>query len=247
MQTQEPYISGKSRSTDNGLYKFMQSIVGASPKKRFIKFVFLILIGWITGYLTIRRGINLTPASLKSYVLSLGILGPIIYSFIFIIRPFFLIPSIALFIAGGLAFGPVLGPLYASLGAAIGGTLGFWIARRMGHEYVMSKLKFGTSVIKNQQFSFSIVFLLSLLPIMPVTAINYGAGLSNMKFKSYFLAHILGLTPRAFAYGFFGSTLLEIGSFKFRMSVLVLLLLGFLMVYFRIYSRRSRLSGKIKH
>ncbi len=217
-------------------------IFGANPKKLFINFIFLILIGWITGFLAVRRGISLTPETFKNYALSLGSMGPVIYTVIFVIRPFFLIPSIALFVAGGVAFGPIFGPLYASIGAAFGGILGFWVARLMGHEYVMSRLKLGAGIIKNQKFSFSVVFLLSLLPIMPVTAINYGAGLSNMKFKNYLLAHVLGLTPRAFAYGFFGNALLEIGSPKFRASVLILLLMGFLMVCFRVRSKQTRLS-----
>jgi len=228
-------------------YNLTQRILGTNPKKRFVAFVFLILVGWITGFLAVRRGISLTPETFKNYVLSLGSIGPVIYTAIFIIRPFFLIPSIALFVAGGLAFGPIFGPLYASLGAAFGGTLGFWVARHMGHEYVMSRLKLGARVIEKEQFSFSLVFLLSLLPVMPVTAINYGAGLSRMKFKNYLTAHVLGLTPRAFAYGFFGNALLEIGSPEFRASVLILLLMGFLTVYFRLRSRRTRLSGKIKH
>ena len=150
-------------------YNLPQRILGTNPKKRFINFIFLILIGWITGFLVVRKGISLTPETFKNYVLSLGSIGPVIYTAIFIIRPFFLIPSIALFIAGGLAFGPIFGPLYASLGAAFGGTLGFWVARLMGHEYVMSRLKLGAGIIKNQKFSFSAVFLLSLLPCNQLT------------------------------------------------------------------------------
>ena len=139
-------------------------------RKRFIKFVILVGTGILFGYLTIRKGFHLTPESFKTYVVSLGILGPIFYIIIFTIRPLFLIPSIALFIAGGLAFGPVVGPLYASFGAAMGGSLGFWIARKMGHDYVMSKLKLGSQVVENTKFNFSVVFLLSLIPIMPVMA-----------------------------------------------------------------------------
>ena len=217
--------------------------VSSKSRKRFIKFVILVVSGFLIGYLTIRKGFHLTPESFKSYVVSMGALGPIVYVGIFIIRPLFLIPSIALFVAGGLAFGPVIGPLYASFGAAIGGTLGFWIARTMGHDYVMSKLKLGSQVIENTKFNFSVVFLLSLLPIMPVTVINYGAGLSRMKYNHYITAHVLGLTPRAFAYGFFGSTLLEIGSPKFRASLLVLLILGIFTVYFRFRSgNKSRID-----
>ena len=204
----------------------------------------LVILGFITGYLALRKGFHLTPESFKNFVVGMGALGPIIYVGIFIIRPLFLIPSIALFVAGGLAFGPVIGPIYASFGAAIGGTLGFWIARIMGHDYVMSKLKLGSQVVESTKFNFSVVFLLSLLPIMPVTVINYGAGLSLMKFKHYITAHVLGLTPRAFAFGFFGSTLLEIGSPRFRASLLLILILGMIAAYFRFRSKNKPKAGK---
>ena len=212
----------------------------SKAKKKFFKFIVLIFIGFALGGYFTRRGIHLTPESFKAFVLSLGILGPIIYVGIFVIRPLLLIPSIALFVGGGLAFGPILGPSYASVGAALGGTVGFWISRKMGHEYVIKKLKLGADLIDTTRFSFSVVFLLSLLPIMPVTVINYGAGLSTMKFKNYIVAHILGITPRAFAYGFFGSTLLEIGSAKFRIALLTLMIIGLVTAYFRLRSKLKK-------
>ena len=212
----------------------------SKAKKKFFKFIVLIFIGFALGGYFTRRGIHLTPESFKAFVLSLGILGPIIYVGIFVIRPLLLIPSIALFVGGGLAFGPILGPSYASVGAALGGTVGFWFSRKMGHEYVIKKLKLGADLIDTTRFSFSVVFLLSLLPIMPVTVINYGAGLSTMKFKNYIVAHILGITPRAFAYGFFGSTLLEIGSAKFRIALLALMTIGLVTAYFRLRSKLKK-------
>jgi uncharacterized membrane protein YdjX (TVP38/TMEM64 family) len=209
-------------------------------KKKFFKFLVLILMGFLIGFYFTRRGFQLTPESFKAFVLGLGLLGPIIYVGIFIIRPLFLIPSIALFIGGGLAFGPVLGPAYASLGAALGGTVGFWFSRLMGRDYVIKKLKLGAHMIDNTRFSFSVVFLLSLLPVMPVTVINYGAGLSSMKFKNFIVAHILGITPRAFAYGFFGSTLLDVGSRKFMASLTILVLMGIITAYFHLRSKKKK-------
>lgn len=218
--------------------KFLKSLWGGNPKKRFVKFIILIVIGLATSYLVMRKGMKLTPENFQAFVLSLGLMGPLIYTGIFIVRPLFLIPSIALFIAGGLAFGPFWGPLYASVGAAMGGALGFWVARKMGHDYVISKLKLGKEVIDNTRFSFSVVFILSLIPVMPVTVINYGAGLSLMNFRSYILAHMLGMVPRAFAYGFFGSTLLEIGSPRFRAALFILLIMAMVTVYVRLRSRQ---------
>jgi len=194
-------------------------------RNRFIQFLLILILGGATAYFTTRHGIRPTPEVVRHWILALGWVGPVLYVAVFVIRPLFLIPSILLFIAGGLAYGPFWGPLMASVGAAGGGALGFWIARRMGRDFVFSKLKLGADTIKNTRFNFSVVFLLSLLPVMPVTAINYGAGLSSMGFRHYLAAHVMGLTPRAFAYGYFGHTLLEIGSVRFRAAVMILLVL----------------------
>lgn len=130
----------------------IQPILG--QKKRFIQFVVMIIFGLATSFLFMKQGMQLTPEFFRNYVQSLGIADPVIYTSIFIIRPFFLIPSIAFLIAGGLAFGSIWGPIYASVGAAIGGGLAFLVARKMGHEYVMAKLKLGTGIIENARFGF---------------------------------------------------------------------------------------------
>jgi len=186
-----------------------------------------------------RRFMDFTPETFNAFISSLGLLGPAIYIGIFIIRPFFLISSIALFIAGGLAFGPLWGPLFASFGVTLGSSLGFFFARLMGHDYVYGRLKNKKYFIEDQKFSFSIVFLLSLLPIMPVTIINMGAGLSDMKFRPYIISHVLGVTPRAFAYGFFGSTLFATGTVKFKIALIIILVMVLLTVYFARKSKKK--------
>ena len=142
----------------------------------------MVSIGFTPNFITIRKGYNQTPESFRDLVLSLGLMGPVIYTAIFIVRPLFLNPSIALFMAGGLAFGPVVGSVYTSVGAPLSGTVGFWFSRKMGHDYIATKLKLGNGVLNNTQFSFPVVFLLILILVMSVTVINYGACLSHMSF-----------------------------------------------------------------
>lgn len=214
-------------------------------RKKFIGFLAIIFMGWAAGLVVSRQCLTLTPETMHAYIKSLGLLGPAIYIGIFIIRPFFLISSIALFIAGGWAFGPVCGPLFAVFGAAIGGTLGFFFARMMGHEYIYAKLKKTKTFLENQKFTFSIVFVLSLLPIMPVTIINMGAGLSDMQYRPYIIAHGLGLAPRAFAYGFFGSTLLAIGTLEFKIALLLILVMVLVTMHFA-RKAKGRNAGKIR-
>ena len=70
-----------------------------------------------------------------------------------------------------------------------------------------------------------LVFLLNLIPIVPMTAINYGAGLSGMDLLPFTLAVAGGLTPRAFAYSFFGHALLHVRSSEFAAAAALLLVL----------------------
>jgi uncharacterized membrane protein YdjX (TVP38/TMEM64 family) len=216
-----------------------------SSKKRFTQFIIMIILGLAASSFFMKQGMSLTPEFFRNYVQSLGIAGPVIFTFIFIVRPFFLIPSIALFIAGGLAFGPIWGPIYASVGATIGGTFAFLVARKMGHEYVMAKLKLGTDIIESARFGFWMVFILSLIPIMPVTVINYGSGISSMSLRSYVTAHVLGITPRIFAFGFLGNALLEIGSGKFKIALIGIILMAIItLVIKKRYKQMLKQSSK---
>jgi uncharacterized membrane protein YdjX (TVP38/TMEM64 family) len=223
------------------LFWFFMPYINPTPssRNRFIQFFIMIIFGLATSYFFIKQGVRLTPEFFQNFVQSLGIVGPVIYTFIFIIRPFFLIPSISLFIAGGLAFGPIWGPTYASVGAVVGGTLAFLVARKMGHEYVMAKLKLGTDIIENARFGFWMVFILSLIPVMPVTVINYGSGISSMSLRSYITAHVLGITPRIFAFGFLGNTLLEVGSSQFKIAVIGIVLMAIItLVIKKLYKQK---------
>ena len=61
----------------------------SKAKKKFFRFIVLVLIGFALGAYFTSKGFHLTPESFKAFVLSLGILGSIIYVGIFIIRPCF--------------------------------------------------------------------------------------------------------------------------------------------------------------
>ncbi len=214
-----------------------------NPKKKFVAFIALIVVGLSTGYLMMSEGFTFTPELFKNYVHAMGWLGPLTYIGLFTFRPLIFVSSIALFVAGGLAFGPVLGPVYATIGATMGGALAFCIARQMGHDFVARRIKLVDKILKSTTFSYPVVLFLSILPVMPLTGICYGAGLSYMTFRSFILAHGLGLIPRAFVFGFFGSTLMDIGSPKFRVASATLLFMILAVVYFRSRAKTKLADG----
>jgi uncharacterized membrane protein YdjX (TVP38/TMEM64 family) len=199
--------------------------VAAARARR--RFAFLVGFVIATALLALSRlrGMSITPESVRAAVLEWGPLAPLAYVLIVAARPFLFFPSTLLFIAAGLAFGPVFGTLYAAVGGTAAAVVTFVLARSLGREFVEARLPARVQRLHDSEWGAGLVFFLNLVPVVPITAVNYGAGLSRVSLRHYTLAVIGGLTPRAFAYSFFGDSLLDIGSKQFVAAVAVLCLL----------------------
>ena len=172
-----------------------------------------------------RHALPLTPESVRDAIQSWGPLAPVIFTSAFVLRPFLFFPSTLLFLAGGLAFGVAWGTAYAAVGGTLGAVVGFGIARLLGRDFVDEQFGDLLPDLQHRRWGVGLVFLLNLIPIVPMTAINYGAGLSNMELLPFTLAVAVGLTPRAFAYSFFGHALLHVRSSEFAAAAALLLAL----------------------
>jgi uncharacterized membrane protein YdjX (TVP38/TMEM64 family) len=195
----------------------------ARAPRRFLFFVAFVLVTGAVAALRAWTDLPLTPEAVRDVIRSWGSAAPLIFTAAFVLRPFLFFPSTLLFLAGGLAFGIVWGTLYATTGATLGAIVGFTVARVLGREFVL--MQFGDRLpdLQNGRWGAGLVLLLNLIPVVPMTAINYGAGLSGIGLLPFTVAVAVGLTPRAFAYSFFGHSLLNIGSKEFVLA------LGFLL------------------
>lgn len=190
-------------------------------RRRFSYFLlFLVATGVLAVF--ILSGLEPSPQSVRDTVRSWGVLAPIAFIAILAARPFIFFPSTLLFIAGGLAFGPILGTLYSAAGSTVAGVVTFVLARSLGREFVQARLPPRWRRMQEDEWGAGLVFLLNLIPIVPITAINYAAGLSRVSLRHYTLAVVGGITPRAFAYSYFGDSLLEIGSTQFAVAIVLL-------------------------
>lgn len=193
-------------------------------RRRFIYFL-VFLVGTAVLAVFVLSGIEPSPQSVRDIIHSWGVLAPIAFILILAARPFIFFPSTLLFIAGGLAFGPTLGTLYSALGGTAAAVITFVLARALGREFVQARLPQRWRRFQDDEWGAGVVFFLNLVPIVPITAINYAAGLSRVSLQHYILAVVGGLTPRAFAYSYFGDSLLEIGSRQFAIALLLLAVL----------------------
>ena len=217
----------------------LRAIVG---DRRFWRFALFLVLVAMTGALAIVRaggGVPHTPLALREMIAQWGVLGPLVFAGMFAVRPFVFFPSTLLFLAGGLAFGVGWGTLYAATGATLGAVIGFLIARALGSDFVRAQLGDHLSAVEANRWGVGLVCVLNLIPVFPVTLINYGAGLSGMSLLPFTAAVALGITPRAFAYSFFGHSLLHIGSRQFivALTLLVALVVIPLSVRYRLRAR----------
>lgn len=186
----------------------MDASTAAKARRRFLAFLAFLAATSVLALFNLRK-LPLDPGTLRETVLGWGALAPLAYMVVVAMRPFVFFPSTVLFIAAGLAFGPYLGALYAVIGGVAAALLTFLLARSLGREFVQARLPVRLQHLTKTEWGAGLVFVLYLVPVVPITAVNYGAGLSSMPLAAYALAVLGGLTPRAFAYTFLGDSLLD--------------------------------------
>ncbi len=170
---------------------------------------------------------NSTLEDVKAYILSFGALAPVIYIIMFTLVPLTLFPDSILAVAGGAVFGLFWGTVYTIIGAACGGTLSFYISRNLGRNVVerltKHKAQWFEGGVEKQGFLF--ILVLRLIPLIPFDIISYGAGLSRIKYKDFIAATIFGIIPGVLVYTNLGDKALDVYSWKFICSVLLLIAL----------------------
>lgn len=100
-------------------------------------------------------------------------------------------------LAAGALFGFVTGFAVVMVGATLGALAAFGVGRRLGRDAVQTLA--GPRLREIDEWlgrnGFTAMLTMRLLPIFPFNALNYAAGLSSLRFRSYALATVLGIIP----------------------------------------------------
>jgi uncharacterized membrane protein YdjX (TVP38/TMEM64 family) len=120
-------------------------------------------------------------------------------------------PGLPFVVAAGVLFGAVLGSILSWVGAMIGAAAGYWIARTIGHNVVVSWLKRykRASGAVDLARDFHGLFRLRLIAILPLGIANFVGGLARTPFASYMAATGVGIIPSILIYAYFADSLLE--------------------------------------
>lgn len=146
---------------------------------------------WLTEFPPIK--ISFRPDQLQGIISEAGLMGPTLLVIFCAVGTSLFIPG-TLFVGAGTAiFGPYLGFACVWPGSVAGAVISWLAARRLGRQFVCSLIgdrlcKYDDIIERN---GFKAVLLLRVL-FVPFAAINYGAGLTKIRFWDYFLATVLG-------------------------------------------------------
>jgi len=176
--------------------------------KAVILVVFVISAVLIARFTPIRG--YLTPESLGSLLHAAGFWAPLAYVVVYAAGVCLFLPGTVLTALGAAIFGPYYGFIYVWVGAMAGSSLAFLIGRYLGREFAASligdRLKRYDDAIERNGFA-TVLYL--RLVYFPFTPMNFGMGLTKVRFWDYFSGTALGIIVGTFIFTFFIGTLKE--------------------------------------
>jgi len=142
--------------------------------------------------------------ALQDWIKSLGFWGYLVYVGIYIVAVVTGIPGSAITIVGGILFGSVVGVILVSIGSTIGASLAFLVARYFARDavanWLSTKEKFSRLDQLKEEHGAIIVAITRLIPLFPFNILNYGFGLTRVRFWTYVFWSWLCMLPGTILY-----------------------------------------------
>lgn len=136
----------------------------------------------------------------------LGWLAPVLFLIIYCMATLLLLPTMVLTLAGGAIFGPILGTILNLIGATFGAAFSFLITRHLIYDWFSSKRgkRLDKLIDGVDQRGWMFVAFLRLFPIIPFNLVNYGLGITGIKFRLYIITTFIFLIPAEIIYTYCG-------------------------------------------
>jgi len=165
--------------------------------------VYLVRYSPVKGYFT--------PDALTGFVEGTGLWAPLVFVFLYAAGVCLFLPGTLLTALGAAIFGAYWGFVYVWIGAMIGAGAAFWIGRTLGREFAASLIgdrlrKYDDAIERN---GFATVLYLRLI-YFPFTPMNFGMGLTKVRFWDYVAGTGLGILVGTFIFTFFVGTVRDV-------------------------------------
>jgi uncharacterized membrane protein YdjX (TVP38/TMEM64 family) len=186
-----------------------------------VSLVIAIIVGIAWYYFSLYDTVS--KANIEAFVSGFGVWAPVAYAVIYIACSPIPLLAPTFSAVGGLIFGALKGTLTIIIVAAISALVPFSLSRRLGREWVESKLK-GKKLDNVYQQSagskaFTFIVLMRLIPVLPWEIQNYVAGLTKVKVPTFILGTMLGIIPGSFSLAFLGAAATDPTSWQFVAAI----------------------------
>ena len=149
-------------------------------------------------------GIGEKLAALRGWIEALGALGPVVFILIYVGAVVAALPGSAITIIAGAIFGSVLGVVVVSIASTLGASLAFLIGRYFARDatakWLSKREKFKKLDDLTERHGAIMVALVRIVPIFPFNFVNYGFGLTKVRFWTYVFWSWLCMLPGTVLY-----------------------------------------------
>ena len=192
--------------------------------------VVLALLVVITRQVRMELGIEWSAESIQSTVKRLGVLAPLGFLALVMLRQFMALPSMLVLTSAGLLFGAPLGSVLGGIGITLNALVLFVTARVMGREWVLPRLHARYPDFEDRATSTGPFFIAFMTghPMGVLTPFHFAAGVTRISFAVFIMAVLPSATFRAACYAFLGANILQPGSPRFWVATGVLLVVSLL-------------------
>ena len=133
----------------------------------------------------------------------------VLFVLVYIVAAVLVVPGSILTLGAGFLFGLPLGVVLVSAGSVLGAAAAFLVGRFLARAWVAERIadlpRFRALDAATHHDGFMIVFLARLSPLFPYNLLNYGLGLTAVRFRDYFFATWIGMLPVTVVFVYVGS------------------------------------------
>ncbi len=162
----------------------------------------------------------LSPTRIRELVQEAPVAAPVVFVLLYALLTVLLIPGGIRSLVAGALFGPVWGTVVTVIGATIGASVAFLIARSVGRAHVERIT--GSRIARIDRWitdrGLGAVLFVRLVPLFPFNMVNYAAGLTGLRLRTFAVGTLIGATPGTAAYVGLGAGLDAPGSSGFLAS-----------------------------
>ncbi len=218
----------------------------SSMKKRLQPLILIVVVLAIA--ITARAfGLDRKLGGLRDWIAAQGVWGPFLFAALYSLAAVAAIPGAPLTMAAGALFGSVVGVISVIFGATLGASFCFLISRYFAREAVAESLRQNERFRKlddmTRRHGDIIVAITRLVPLFPYNLLNYGFGLTGVRFRSYVAWTFVCMLPGTILYVVGAdavTTAIEEGRVPWVLVLIVLLIMAVL--YILVQKARARLK-----